>query len=72
MAAAHLEQGIVHSDRKDYAAAIAAYRKAIEVNPRLEEAHYRLAQAYRRVGDKGKSQEELELYGELSKQSTRK
>ncbi len=35
----------------------------------LEEAHYRLAQAYTRTGDKVKAQEELELHGQLAKKT---
>jgi tetratricopeptide (TPR) repeat protein len=35
----------------------------------LEEAHYRLAQAYTRTGDKVKAQEELELHDQLAKKT---
>ena len=35
----------------------------------LEEAHYRLAQAYTRTGDKVKAQEELELHDQLTKKT---
>jgi hypothetical protein len=35
----------------------------------LEEAHFRLAQAYNRAGEKLKAQAELQLYDQLSKMS---
>jgi hypothetical protein len=35
----------------------------------LEEAHYRLAQAYRRAGDAPAAQKELRFHEELAKQS---
>jgi len=35
----------------------------------LEEAHYRLAQAYTRTGDKVKAKEELELHAQLAKKT---
>jgi tetratricopeptide (TPR) repeat protein len=66
---AHLQLGIIHAERKDYPAAIAAYEAAVEKSPELEEAHYRLGQSYLRTGEKSKAQKELELYSELSKKS---
>ena len=73
LAAAHLQLGILYSDRGDFARAIPAYRQAIAVDSnlddRLAEMHYRLAQAYLRIGDKAKSQEELELHAALNKQT---
>ncbi len=64
---AYLLQGVVDSDLGDWSKAIAAYEKAIDASPQLEEAHYRLAQAYRRVNEKGKAQRELRIYEQLSK-----
>lgn len=69
LAAGYLQLGILSSDRKDFSRAISNYQKAIEANPRLEEAHYRLAQAYRRTGDKSKAQQELQLYEQLFKKT---
>ena len=70
LAPGYLQLGILYSDRKDFAAAISAYQKAIEADPKLEEAHYRLAQVYRRVGEKDKAQEQIGLYEKLSKETT--
>jgi tetratricopeptide (TPR) repeat protein len=86
LGAAHLQLGILYAQRKDFPRAISAYQKAIEVSPEavspeqatpeinetLEVAHYRLAQAYLRTGNKIKAQEELQLYDRLSKQTKEK
>jgi tetratricopeptide (TPR) repeat protein len=67
---AHLQLGILYADRGDLPKAIAAYRKAEEASPELEDAHFRLARAYERNGDKLGAQRELQLYEELSKKKT--
>jgi tetratricopeptide (TPR) repeat protein len=78
LGAAYLQLGILYAQRADFSRAISAYQKAIEVSPAevgpqldqtLEEAHYRLAQAYLRTGDKAKAQEELELHSQLAKKT---
>jgi tetratricopeptide (TPR) repeat protein len=83
LAAAYLQLGILYSRRADFPRAISAYRKAIDVsseeagpqlaNPPLDEtlaeAHYRLAQAYLRTGDKAHAQEELQLHERLAKKT---
>lgn len=69
LAPAYLLSGTVEFDSGNFAAAIAAFRKAIDVNPDLEEAHYRLAQVYRRTGESSKAQTELAVYDRLSKKS---
>ena len=69
LGAAHLLLGIFYADQKDFPNAIAAYQKAIAVSPQMEEAHYRLAQAYRLTGEEVKAQHEFELHAQLSKKS---
>lgn len=83
LGAAYLQLGILYSRRADFSRAISAYRKAIDVsseeagpqlaNPPLDEtlaeAHYRLAQAYLRTGDKVHAQEELQLHDRLAKKT---
>ncbi|MBZ5684116.1 MAG: tetratricopeptide repeat protein [Acidobacteriia bacterium] len=71
-AAAALQLGIVHSEQGAYSEAISDYRKALDADPGMEEAHYRLAQAYRHIGDSEKVKEELRLYGQLAKESAQK
>ena len=64
---AYLLLGILYSDRGDFPKAIAAYQQAIKADPQMEEPHYRLAQIYRRRGEKAKAQQELQLYEQLQK-----
>jgi tetratricopeptide (TPR) repeat protein len=71
LGAGYLQLGILYSQREDFLRAISAYQKAIEVSPEfdvtIEEAHYRLAQVYRRTGDKARAKEELGLHNQLTK-----
>ncbi len=78
LAAAYLQMGILYSQRGDFPQAISAYQEAIRVAPeeagaQLDDtvggAHYRLAQAYLRTGDKIKAQEQLQLHIQLSKKT---
>ncbi|HLZ42080.1 MAG TPA: tetratricopeptide repeat protein [Candidatus Sulfotelmatobacter sp.] len=68
-AAPSLQLGIVHADEGKYAEAVANYRQAVQLDPEMEEAHYRLAQAYRQLGQAEQAKEELRVYEQLSKQS---
>ncbi len=73
---AYLQLGILYSAGADFSRAISAYQEAIEVSPEevgpqlddtLAVAHYRLAQAYLRIGDQSKAQEELKLHDRFVK-----
>ena len=66
---AFLLLGTVYADQGNLAKAISAYQSAIAASPQLEEAHYRLAMAYRKNGETDKAQTELDLYQQLRKQS---
>jgi tetratricopeptide (TPR) repeat protein len=66
---AFLLLGIILAGEGNFAKAISAYQSAIEATPPMEQAHYRLAQAYRKTGEAAKAQKEIELYQQLSKQS---
>lgn len=66
---AYLQLGILHEEQQNFPSALAAYKQAVEVSPQLEQAHYRLAQAYRKNGDEKKAKAEMTLYQETSKQS---
>jgi tetratricopeptide (TPR) repeat protein len=66
---AFLQIGILSAERKDFSKAIPAYQKAIEASPNLEQAHYRLAQAYRQAGNTAQAQKELQRYEELSRET---
>ncbi len=66
---AFLLLGILNADDGNPSLAIASYQNAIRVSPEMEEAHYRLAMAYRKTGESERAQKELELYQQLQKQS---
>jgi tetratricopeptide (TPR) repeat protein len=71
-AAAALQLGIVHAEQGAYKEAISDYRRALDADPGIEEVHYRLAQAYRQIGNAEKAKEELRVYGQLAKESEQK
>jgi tetratricopeptide (TPR) repeat protein len=67
---AYLQLGILYAKQKDFAKAIAAYQKAIEFTAMPDEAHFRLAEAYRLTGERTKAHDEIVLYEQISKQKT--
>lgn len=69
LADAYLQLGILHAYQRNSAAAIADFQHAIENQPSLEEAHYRLAQAYRVSGRMDKARAEIAVYERLRQQS---
>lgn len=79
-AAAHLQLGIMHSEKHDFEKAIAEFQQAIQPSTASsidflstsEEAHYRLAQAYRAAGQPEKAKAELKLYNQMTKESAQK
>jgi len=66
---AFLLLGILNADDGKLSLAISSYQNAIRVSPAMEEAHYRLAMAYRKTGESERAQKELGLYQQLQKQS---
>jgi tetratricopeptide (TPR) repeat protein len=69
LGAAFVQLGVVYAERGDSAQAIAAYQKAVAASPESEDAHYRLAQAYRVAGKTTDAQKEIQLYKELLKKA---
>ena len=75
-ASAYLLLGVVHSGQGDFPRAISEYQHAIQADAQiqdlvaLEEAHYRLSQAYRRIGQEDKAEAELRLYDQAAKESS--
>ena len=67
---AWLELGILFADQGEYSRAISAWQSAIAAG--VVEAHYRLAQAWRRTGEPEKAKAEIEQFEHLSKQSAEK
>ncbi len=71
-APAYLQLGILHSEQRDFQRAISNYKQAIEADPKMDEAHYRLAQAYRQSGEAEKAKAELQIYDQMTKESAEK
>jgi predicted Zn-dependent protease len=68
LADAHLQLGILlHNQQRDQEAVL-EFQAAIRFKPDDPDAHYHLAQAYVRTGDKVRGQEEFQLYDKLHKQ----
>jgi tetratricopeptide (TPR) repeat protein len=65
---AYLQLGILASSQRDIQKAIGYYTRAIEAQPQLGEAHYRLGVAYDRTGQPEKARQEFQLHDELEKQ----
>jgi len=65
LAEAHLQLANLYSDQRKYAESVPEYLRARELNPDLADVHYRLAQAYVRVGEKDLAQEEFKVYQKL-------
>jgi tetratricopeptide (TPR) repeat protein len=63
---AFLALGVLHSEQGNFEEAIRAYQRALEVNPLLAEAHYRLGLAYKRIGQETKAQQEFKQYQRVS------
>jgi tetratricopeptide (TPR) repeat protein len=59
---AHFQLGNLLSEQSRYADAIPEYLSALRNDSELPDAHYRLAQAYVRTGQKDKAQPELAIY----------
>jgi len=65
---AHLQLGNLNADQGKFSEAIPEYQRALELNSDLADAHYRLAQAYVRTGQKDKAQEQFQVYRQLRAQ----
>jgi Tfp pilus assembly protein PilF len=63
---AYLELGLLQSEKREYANAVASLQKAVELTPLPDQAHLRLAQVYRDMGETEKARKESELYNEVS------
>jgi tetratricopeptide (TPR) repeat protein len=66
----YLQLGNLEAAQRDYQVAIDFYAKAIDVNPQLSEAHYRLAIAYDRIGDQERAKQEFQRHDELEKEQS--
>lgn len=64
---AYLQLGILSASERNFEKAIGYYREAINANPELGDAHYRLGVAYDRVGEPVKAKQEFQLHDEIQK-----
>jgi tetratricopeptide (TPR) repeat protein len=65
---AYLQLGILRIQHADFPSAIDALQKAVETTPFPVDAHYRLAQVYRHIGDTEKASQEVAEYQKLTAQ----
>jgi tetratricopeptide (TPR) repeat protein len=68
LAEAHLQLANLYSDQRKYAESMPEYLRARELHPDSADVHYRLAQAYVRLGEKHLAQEEFKVYQQLESQ----
>jgi tetratricopeptide (TPR) repeat protein len=65
---AFLQLGILSASQHQTEKAIGYYTRAIDAQPQLGEAHYRLGVAYDRIGEAEKAQQEFQLHDQIEKQ----
>ena len=71
MANAFLQLGILLADQQRYQEAIRELQSAARLQPELAQAHYRLAQAYQRTGQKALADKEFEIFEKLNARAPR-
>ncbi len=65
IAATHLQLGILYNDEHLYEKSFPEYKRALELEPALADAHFRLGRYYLRVGEKDKAQAEFAVFQAL-------
>jgi tetratricopeptide (TPR) repeat protein len=65
LAEPHLQLGILYADQHEYAKSFPEYTRALELNPNLADAHYRLGQYYVHAGQKDHAQQEFQTFQQL-------
>jgi tetratricopeptide (TPR) repeat protein len=66
---AFLDLGIIHTRQKEYPRAVAALKRAIQLDPSQTDAHYRLSVAYEEMGRKRDAEAERKLLGRLQERT---
>jgi tetratricopeptide (TPR) repeat protein len=67
-AVAWLQLGVLRFLRNDYSGSVDYFQRAVAADPGMSEAHYRLAMAYDRVGERDKAREELALHQKIDQE----
>lgn len=62
LADAHVQLGNLYADQREYGKSIPEYRRALELDPNLSDAHYRLATDLVHTGQKEQAQKEFAIY----------
>lgn len=65
LADAHVQLGNLYADQHQYAKSIPEYKRALELQPNLPDAHYRLGTDLVHTGEKEKAQKEFAVYQQL-------
>jgi tetratricopeptide (TPR) repeat protein len=65
---AHVQLGNLYADQHEYDKSIPEYVRALELNPNLSDAHYRLGTDYVHIGQKDRAQKEFDVYQQLRAQ----
>ena len=65
-AVGYLELGNLSAEDKQWVRAIGHYLNAIQADPELSDAHYRLGVAYQRAGERDKATEQFQLHDEIA------
>lgn len=58
----HTQLGRLYADRHEYAQSVTEYQRALDLNPNLPDAHYRLGTDLTRLGQKDRAQAEFAIY----------
>ncbi len=66
MGQAYLKLGILFEEKGEFADAVAPLQQAVEYTTLPDEAHLRMAQVYRRLGEGEKAQKESAIYEQLA------
>jgi len=65
---AYLQLGVISASQRSFDKAVGFYTKAIEADPQLADAHYRLGVAYDRSGQPAKAKQEFQLHDQIKQQ----
>jgi tetratricopeptide (TPR) repeat protein len=60
-----MQLGSLYADQHEYAKSIPEYQRALELDPNLSDAHYRLGTDLVHVGQKDDAQKEFAIYQKL-------